>query len=364
MKKYNIDLSSFLPVGSIVTEIKDEMLNITSNRRLNENTYAYLPHTYKLPLRIDLTVKIDTPGLYLSFGKGHLNFGTPWSDNRRIDDIIEPNFKPRFFHNHIPMNEFVSISVIYGYKAMQVLINGEERFYSEKERYMKSKLLKELNDEDLKLKITCTKRTNLVIKSLSITEFDEVEEITHTDTALPAPLTSNHAVEPGQKPQFETCISLLPKEIQSEIIKTDCYLRALTPIKFKRQIEKHGNKITYTASEYGFSYALHPSNDVMTHSLNWYIITSCKPEAWYRKADQMEDTLKKISETSPELAERMFLNLTECNACGQCKVKTLYEFNGKKKLTCHGRMKLKMCVSDFEDVRNFISTINELHIML
>jgi hypothetical protein len=35
-----------------------------------------------------------------------MDFGTLWSDNRRIDDIIEPNHKPRFFYNHIPMNEF------------------------------------------------------------------------------------------------------------------------------------------------------------------------------------------------------------------------------------------------------------------
>lgn len=119
-------------------------------------------------------------------------------------------------------------------------------------------------------------------------------------------------------------------------------------------------KITYLASEYGFSYAIYPSNDVMRHSLSWYIITSSKPENWHRKADRMEETLKKLAITSPETAERMFLNLKECVGCCKCAVKTLYEFDGKKKLTCHGIAELKMCISDFEDVRTFVNTVNGL----
>lgn len=362
MKKHEIDLRTLLSKGYVCTDMKDGMMHATVTQRLTKNTYIYIPDTYKLPIHINLTIKIDSPGFYIFFGNGHVNFGTPWSDNRRIDDIIDPNSKVRFFHNHIPMNEFVNISVIYDFKAMQILINGEERFYSAKEKYMKAKLLKELNGTGFALKIACDKRVNLVIKSLTITEYDDTVEITHADTKLPLPLTTNHAIEEGMKPQLDSCISLLPKEIKEEIIKTDYYLRSLKPMKFKRQIEKHGNKITYLASDYGFSYVLHPSNDVMYHSLSWYIITNGKPEAWHRKADMMEETLNKIAETSPDFAERMFFNLTECIACSNCIVKTLYEFNGKKKITCHGRMNFKMCVSDFKDVRKFINTINELQI--
>ncbi|WP_242835291.1 hypothetical protein [Ruminiclostridium papyrosolvens] len=243
---------------------------------------------------------------------------------------------------------------------MQILVNGEERFYSEKEKYMKSKLLKELNSTGFTLRISCTKRTNLLVKSLIITEYDEVPAIIHSNADLPKPLTSNEAVVVGQKPKFESCISLLPNEIRNEIIKMDSFLRSLSPLKFKRQIEKYGNKITYLASDYGFSYALYPSNDVMHHSLSWYIITNSKPEFWHRKADMMEETLKRLDETSTELAERMFSNLTECIACRPCSVKTIYEFNGKKKLVCHGKMEFKMCVSDFKDVRTFIDTVNAI----
>ncbi|WP_105615815.1 hypothetical protein [Vallitalea okinawensis] len=369
MKKYNIDFDSILSKGHIVKEIKDDTLHLTTTERLATNfrtdnldvkSYLYLSNTYKLPLRIDLRLKIDSPGFYLFFGKGHLNFGTPWSDNRRIDDIVQPNYKPRFFHNQIPINEFVNISVIYDLKAMQILINGEERFYSEKEKYMKSKLLKEENEKGFSLKLACDKRSNLVLKSLSITEYDKTAGIIHTNDNLPLPLTRNEAVELGEKPKFESCISLLPRELGNEIVKTDAFLRSLKPLKFKRQIAKHGNKITYLASDYGFSYALYPSNDIMYHSLSWYIITNSKPELWHRKKDMMEATLNKLDKTSPEFAERMFQNLRDCIACCKCIVKTPYEYKGKKKLSCHGIMDFKMCISDFEDVRTFINTVNEL----
>lgn len=369
MKKYNIDFNSIFSKGHVIKEIKDEMLHITTTQRLSTNfnkenmtvkSFIYLSDTYKLPLRIDFTIKIDSPGFYFFLGNGHLNFGTPWSDNRRIDDIVQPNYKPRFFHNHIPIDEFVNISVIYDLKAMQILINDEERFYSEKEKYMKSELFKEHNEIGFMVKIACNKRTNLILESLSITEYDKMAEITHTNKNLPKPITRNEAVEPEQKPKIETCISFLSNEIRSEIFRTDDFLRSLTPMTFKRKIEKYGNKITYLASEFGFSYALYPSNDIMYHSLSWYIITSSKPEFWHRKADMMEATLNKLGKTSPEFAEKMFLNLRECIGCSKCKVKTLYEFKGKKKLSCHGIMEFKMCVSDFEDVRAFIYALNEL----
>jgi hypothetical protein len=243
---------------------------------------------------------------------------------------------------------------------MQILINGEERFYSKKEKYMKSKLLDDLNKNGFTLKMTCTKRTNLVIKALSITEYDDSVEVNHTESELPKPLITNTAIEPEQKPKFEMCLALLPEEIRNEIIKTDNFLRSLRPLKFKRQIEKYGNKITYLASKHGFSYIIYPSNDVMHHALSWYIITNGKPELWHRKADMMEATLNKLEEAEPDLAERMFFNLTECNACCKCLVKTLYEFKGIKKITCHGRMDLKMSVPDFMDVRTFINTVNQL----
>jgi hypothetical protein len=132
-------------------------------------------------------------------------------------------------------------------------------------------------------------------------------------------------------------------------------------MKFKRQIEKNGNKITYVASDYGVSYAIYLSNDIFDHSLQWYIITSGKPDTWHRKADRMEETLNRLANTSPDFAERMFHNLDDCVGCGKnCLAKTQYRLHEKRKMVCHGKLKFTMSVSGFEDVRVFISTINQL----
>lgn len=100
MVKHNIDLANFLTKGQVTCEYRDNMLYMTTKRAIPTqrfdlehlliNSYIYLADKFRLPLRIDLTAKIDAPGLYLLLGKGHINFGTLWSDNRRIDDIASP----------------------------------------------------------------------------------------------------------------------------------------------------------------------------------------------------------------------------------------------------------------------------------
>ncbi|WP_310602898.1 hypothetical protein [Anaerosporobacter sp.] len=367
----NINLELFESKGNVLTEYKDNLLYMTTTRKtmttrfnspeLKRDSYIYIKKFFKLPLRVDLMVKIDTPGLYVFFGNGHLNFGTPWSDNRRMDDIVEPNSKPRSFDNYIPMNEFVNISIIYDLKEMQILINGEERYYSKKEKYMKSSLFKEMNEDGFELKIACDKRTEVYIKTVSVREFEDTANIVHSDDLLTVKEQTKEIDEKEViKHTFESCTLNLPVDIKAEVVKMDGFLKSLKPMKFKRQIEKHGNKITYVASDYGFSYGILPSYDTMHHELQWYILTNCKPEFWHRKADMMEETLNELAKKDLLLAQRMFDNLNECVGCSPCVVKTSYNFNGRKKIVCHGQMELKMKVSDFEDVREFINTINEL----
>jgi len=155
MIKHIVNLTLFLSKGQIFCEHKDNMLYVTTNHsiptqrfdaeHLSINSYLYLPDKYKLPLRIDITAKNDAPGLYILLGKGHINFGTSWADNRRIDDIVDPARKTIYYHNHMNMNEFTDISLLYDLKEMQIMIGGEERYYSKKERYMKSPYLSEMN---------------------------------------------------------------------------------------------------------------------------------------------------------------------------------------------------------------------------
>jgi hypothetical protein len=369
-RKSQIDLNTLNQNGKIKTEIKSKNLYMTvlcTNplfhcKNIQNHHYLEIPECYRLPLRIDFTVKIDVPAFYVHFGNGHIKFGTHLSDNKVLDDICEPQLKPKIFNNYIPMNTFTEISLIYDFNEMQILVNNEVRYYSNKERYMKSNLLKAMNAEGFSIKISCEKRTECNIKSISITEYSETAGIVYDAGTIPeSPIYHVENVYTG-KPIFEACIANIPEKIKNEIIILDDWLRKLKPVKFKRTIDKNGNKISYVASDYGLSYAIHPSFDVLYHTLQWYIITKGKPEFWHRKANEMEDTLNNLVKTDSGFAQRMFDNLSECvGGFGHnCLAKTPYTFNGKKKISCHGKMWFKMCISDFSDVKRFISTVNEM----
>ncbi len=371
MTKHNIELEHLLPNGQVSCEYKDNVLIMKTDRsiptqrfdaeHLSINSYIYLPERYKLPLRIDMRVKIDAPGLYILLGNGHVNFGTFWSDNRRLDDIAAPSRKTMFFHDYMEMNQFTDISLLYDKKEMQILIDGEERYYSTKERYMKAPTFAGLNEKGFEFKIACDKLVNLWIESLTITEYEDTCGIVTSEKEQSAAIMKNNVISVDAKPNFTECISLLPAPIQSKIVKIDEYLKSIKPLNFKRQIEKNGNKITYVASGYGVSYAIYLSNDMFDHSLQWYLITNGKPETWHRKADRMEETLKSLFEASPEFAERMFYSLDDCVGCyTNCLAKIGYRLGEKQKTVCHGKLKFRMSTTGLEDVRIFIDEINHL----
>jgi hypothetical protein len=371
MNMNNLSLNEFIPKGQVTCDYREDCIIMTTKHaiptqrfdaeHLSINSYLYLPTRYKLPLRIDMTVKLDAPGFYLLFGNGHVNFGTLWSDNRRLDDIAVPSRKTMNYHNNFRMNEFTDISILYDLKEMQIMINGEERYYSNKERYMKAPIFREMNQEGFQLKLVCDKLVQLCIKSFAVTEYPDTCGIVHSKEALPTAVTRNEAIAQGEKPTFDKCISLLPEGIQSEIIKIDEYLKSLKTLKFKRQIDKNGSKITYIAADYGFSYAIYLSNDIFDHSLQWYLITNGKPETWHRKDDRMEETLTRLAVITPEFAQRMFYQLEDCVGCYKnCLARTRYRLGEQKKAVCHGKLKFSMNVSGFEDVRTFINEINRL----
>ncbi|MCL1807049.1 MAG: hypothetical protein FWG31_05035 [Oscillospiraceae bacterium] len=369
MKKHTIDLSSLSPRGQTLSEMRGGNLwmTVASASAFNRCKpglkcvhYMELPGRYRLPLRMDITAKIDSPSLHVLVGSGHADFGCHWSENRRLDDICEPHLKPLMFNGTIPMNEYSDITLIYDLKEMQLLVNGEERFYSKREKYIKSPLFAPMNGEGFPIRISCEKRTELDIKSIHITEYDDSPGIARPPAAgAETPYFKGGNAANG-KPTFESCIANLPQELKEKITALDEWLRALKPVKFKRQIEKNGNKITYVASDYGFSYAIHPSYDVLYHTLQWYILTQGKPETWgRRKADRMEETLNRLAETDPAFARRMFDNLYECvGGVSGCLVMTPYTFGGVKKVACHGKMRFKMAASEFDDVQRFIEAFN------
>lgn len=93
------------------------------------------------------------------------------------------------------------------------------------------------------------------------------------------------------------------------------------------------------------------------------IVSNYKYENKYggRKNDLTEQTLILLQERSPELAKKLFDSYTSCYSCYPgCAAKTLYEFNGNKKMTCHGKLHFKMAEDDFDYVVRMLEVIEEL----
>ena len=365
MTEHQINLTLLQCYGHTLSKMQDETLKMTVTRANPLNHckpgiqcfhYAEVPGRYRLPLRIDVTAKIDAPSFYLMLGEGHANFGIHF-DNRRLDDICEPQNKINHFNSRIPMNEYVDITLIYDLKEMQIKINGEERYYSKREKYMKSPLFQGMNEKGFPFRISCVKRTNLEIRSIRITEYDETAGIIHIHDPK-----DDEFVPPTEKPTFTNCLSGLPDDLRAAVNDIDDWLQKLRPMKFKRQVDKNGVKITYVASEQGFSYAIHISGDVLYHTLQWYILTQGKPETWGRKADRMEDTLHYLAQTDSDFAQRMFHNLYECvGGYGSgCLAKTPYTLVDETVISCHGKMFFNMNLAEFNDVKRFIGAVNEM----
>jgi hypothetical protein len=374
MKRDRIDLDALAPHGLAKIKNSGQTYELWTTHSITsiafnlygdsyKKHYVSFPGIYNLPFRVDMKVKLDFPFFIFFIGDGHVTFASPWQDSRKIEDIAKPSGKPNQDHNSynnsLPFTQYADISVTYNFDEMQILINGEERFYSRKQAYMRVKTLKEQNTEGLSIKLAVSKLATLNIKTITVTEFDEKAPVARGafEIIKPQPMDGERP-----KPTFESVISGLPQKSRDEIIKMDDFLMSLPPVKFKRTVDKNGGKISYVASDYGISYMINVSGAESSQNFGWYIVTGGKPETWHRKADYMEETLAEITKSDPQLAERIFYALNDCVDCyGQgCLAKTPYAFNGQKKVTCHGRVMLRMCSSDSQDVREFFLHLNTL----
>lgn len=369
MNEHMINLTQLQPHGQTYTEIRDGVLYLSSAKENPFNVckgirkyYVEAPDRYRLPLRIEISVKVDSPALFMMLGGGSVDFG-----NRRghIDDICGPHSgKNVFFNSRIPINEFVDITIIYDLKEMQIIVNGEERYYSSSEKYMRTKAFAAMNKEGFPLKISCDNRVDVQIRQVCVTEYDDTAGIVHlADIAEEKHIPTT--MPPTGKPTFESCIAELSAPLHAAFEDIDVWLRSLHPVKFKRQIDKNGEKITYVASEQGLSYQVYISGGVMTHTIWWYILTQGKPETWGRKADNMENTLSYIAKSDSDFAHKLFNSFYKCvggygSGCGG---KTIYTFDSRKVVACHGKMHFNMNLSEFEDVKRFITAVNEISVM-
>lgn len=369
MKKTQVDLQSLESFGKIILDSRPDGLFVSAtnqNIHFHEfeqplNSYGKMPGRFKLPLKIDLTINVTIPGLYLIINKGHLSFGTR-KDNRSIGDLLGPDCtKPHSFSNEISLNKDVHISVIYGLKFMQIVVDGEARYFSKKEKYMRSEEFFKINETGLELMIASDKLAKIIIKEISLIEYDtDPDIIPYENTIVPANLANSK----GVKVDFEECISCLSNEIQNELQKTNAFLLSEKSLKIKRKIEgdHHGCKISYV-SPLGFSYALLISEDLISHFFWWYMVSNYKFEDKYmgRKNDLTIETIQYVQNESPEVAARLINYYDQCYGCTKgCKARTTYEFPNKKLNTCHGKTLMNMDLLTFSDLRLMISAIQKV----
>jgi len=375
MKMYNINFSDMKPHGKANIGVADNIAtlwtthSISGQQKLNaayKKHYVSLPGRYRLPLRIDMTIKLDYPAFALRIGDGHIYFASGHdTDSYKIKDIADPDSRPcrdnYSFDNRLPLGEYVHISAILNFSEMQVWIDGAERFYSRNQPYMKKKqldVLSGLNAEGLELGFAVTKHSTLCIQEISITQYDDAIPTIRGDFELPDP----NAPKPEKvKPSYESAVAKVSPDFQTAVRKMDGFFKSLPSMKFKRIVDKSGCKITYVASDVGISYTVVASGAESFHHFGWYIVYSGPVETWHRRADYMDEILAEITSTDKQLAERIFDALVDCAGCHQnCLCKTLYTFNGRKKLNCHGRVMLRMNHDDFCDVRTFFQHLNTL----
>lgn len=346
-----IPLESFIPQEKVSIKIINNELLISPKTQKDSQTY--LPNKYKLPFRIDMTVKIDAPQINLAafswiVGKGYITFA---SNHKPRVDIITGENKPSafIFENHIPINEYTDISVIYGKKAMQVIINNKICHFADDVPYLKLLNNNSLPDEfadGLSFAIVCDKRAKLTIKSMTVTEYEEDEPEISADI-------NKDLFKISALSKF---LINLPTETQDIINKIDGYLMKDTKkaLKIKRSID---NAITYI-SPLGFRYKIRLSDDGVIsdigrigYNAKWL---QEKHGGISKVPDLTNAILDNLTETSPEFADKIYNRIKSCSGCAGdssagCTNRIKIEYNEKIKSSCGGSIQFKLTPSDFDD---------------
>ncbi|MCL2512444.1 MAG: hypothetical protein FWF08_00965 [Oscillospiraceae bacterium] len=359
MITHQIPLESFTPHGKVSVNVENGVLRMTGGA--DRGVYIGIPNKFKLPFRIDMAAKMDSPALILKIGEGYINLNTGGMDNRRMMSIVGGETKPNLhkFDNRAPLNEYFDISVIYGKKAMQLSINGEERYFSKKDIYMKSPLMETDFKDGFGFKIACHKRTEVYIKSLTATEYKDEPEfpvLPKKDYIYAPTLTKT------DKPALGDCIKDLTPELKDCVIDMDKHLKAL---KFRRLIEGGypESRVTYTMPRVAL-WKMNISHNLMTHRtmamLGFYV-----NQAGIHTEKFNTLFLRRLEEYSPDFAGEIFFRMSQanyCKTCGgnRCSNYNLTEYKGIKKNNCAHFVQFKMIPSDFDDVKKVIETIIDL----
>jgi|GEM_PF-975784 len=367
MITHNITLESFAAREKASLVIKDGELRITSKASLKKQPHAIvsasIDEKFALPLRIDITVKIEKQDLSkfnLLVGKGHLSFLGGGIATRT--DIYTGDNKPSMyiFDNDIPENEYADISVTYGRQMMWVTVNSECRYSCDSAPYMALIKKNSVPDEfadGITIAFACDKRLIMNVKSMVVAEYENDEP------TVPQEIASLPEISPLEI-RVKNCAPDLSDEIKNEIIKIDKFLLKdmKKSLKFKRAFELY-DKISYV-SPHGFRYKVNFGD--CNHTIAWISYNSKreqKKHSGYKKADYTVETLNKLAQSSPEFAARVFSQIKVCRNCSsRCSNKWIYEFGGETITGCGwgGGMIFKFTSSDFDDVRKVIIATDDV----
>ncbi|MCL2407359.1 MAG: hypothetical protein FWC95_05465 [Defluviitaleaceae bacterium] len=254
MKTHKIPLKSLSARGNKTElNVQDSELNLTCTKPLDKNCgRAVLPQKYKIPFRINLTLKADAANFNVLMGNGFVHFSHAPNESgngiRRQDVFTAKEETTKHDYDAvIPLNEYFDLSVIVGNNITWIEINNRCFYPSRNSQYIEflKNGVPDAFADGLEVavgvgKIGDKRGTRLNINSIEVIEYDN-DELDIPTEIIDLPDLS----------LFEWYLKSLPNHIRSETEITDSFLlkepETKGIYKFKRSVDKHGN-VNYTAS--------------------------------------------------------------------------------------------------------------------
>jgi len=349
VKIHDIIVESLTPKKPIKIKHESGELHIPAEEELlgKNRHYVTVPGQYKLPLRVDMTVKTkfirtnqiaSQLTLYIGRGQVYFNGGHTSAVDVLTADKIEPNI---ICHNDIPLGEFADISVIFGHEMMWATVNDKVCFVSNKAAYVK--LLHENHSMKGVLIAVCGGTdTKLTVKSFAVVEYENDE-----------PDIPQELINLPELSQFELFVKGLPSAIHERLLKLDEYLLTdmKTSMKFRRTIDKT-NHLLYS-SPCGFQYTIREFGVGEEHETRW--VQSPK------KPDLTNQVMQELKKTYPEFADKIFRKFQICNPHSRfCERRTTVELNDEFINVCMSKIHFQMHPQDFDDVKRYITAVNKV----
>lgn len=360
MKVSHIPLESLTPRGNKTQmDLVDNQLSLTCPKPLDKNCgRAVIPIKFKIPFRVNLTLKADATNFNILMGNGYVHFSHAPNESgngMRRQDIFTGKEEPTKYDYDakIPLDEYFDLSVVVGEEITWVEINGNCYYSTRKASYiglLEENMPVELED-GLEIavgvgKIGDKKGTHLMIKSVEVVEYEN-DELAVPEEIIGLPHLSS----------FEWYLKSLPADIRQEVENTDDYLMNEDEIKsifkFKRAIDKHGNT-SYT-SACGLQYRLLKYEESGKHS-GKHVIN------WVQKPNQIDYTseiLTELSAIKPEFADQLVANMTNCGKT-TCRRNAVVVYKGQSKRTCSNMINFKWSPSELDEVRDYIKVASHV----